>query len=91
MEDTPVPPPHPILRCDHGEETHVKQFRYPYDRYTIVSIYFFSLQFDYFYFHHSLVNVIERRINFAEVGPVQFLSVDCQAGDVEPANSSISI
>jgi hypothetical protein len=41
MEDTPVPPPRPILRCDHGEETHVKQFRYPYDRYTIVSIYFF--------------------------------------------------
>jgi hypothetical protein len=26
----------------------------------------FSLRFDYFHFHHSLVNVIERRIHFAE-------------------------
>jgi hypothetical protein len=64
MEDAPVPPPRPISRCDHGEEAHVKQSRYLLMttrayyccRYTVVSIYF-SIQFDYLYFHHSIVSM----------------------------------
>jgi hypothetical protein len=36
-------------------------------------------------------SVIGGRINFVESGPVQFLPVDWRAGDVGPANSSISI
>jgi hypothetical protein len=65
MVDALVPPSRPILRCDHGEEAHVNQSRYPTMvtrafycyRYMIVSIFF--LEFDYFYFYHSIVNVIE--------------------------------
>jgi hypothetical protein len=35
--------------------------------------------------------VIERRINFVESGPVQFLPLDRRARDVEPANFSVFI
>jgi hypothetical protein len=46
MDDTPVPSPLPILRCEHSIEAHVKQSRhlstaaraYYYCRYTVVSI-----------------------------------------------------
>jgi hypothetical protein len=46
MEDAHVPPPRPVLRCEHGEEAHVKQSRHPSTaarayyscRYTVVSI-----------------------------------------------------
>jgi hypothetical protein len=51
----------------------------------------FSLQFIYFYFHHSLVNVIERKVNFAKSEPVQFLLVDWWVRDVEPSNYSIFV
>jgi hypothetical protein len=45
MDDAPVPPPLPILRCEHGVEAHVKQSRHPLTaasayyccRYTVVS------------------------------------------------------
>jgi hypothetical protein len=76
MEDAPLPPPRPVLRCDHGEQANVKQSRYLSTTahayycflYTVVSIYFFSLiqlciQLD-------CVIVIERSINFAEAGTV---------------------
>jgi hypothetical protein len=99
MEDAPVPPPRPILRYEHGEEAHMWSNldirRRPLVHFIVVAIrlwvFNFSLQFDYLYFHHSLVNVTERRINFAEAGPLQFLPVDWSVGDVEPANSSVSI
>jgi hypothetical protein len=46
MEDALVPPPRPVLKCEHGEEAHVKQSRYLsmtahayyFCRYTVVSI-----------------------------------------------------
>jgi hypothetical protein len=46
MEDDPVPLPRPVLRCEHGEEAHVKQSKhlsmvaraYYCCRYTVVSI-----------------------------------------------------
>jgi hypothetical protein len=73
LEDALVPPPHPVSRCDHREEAHVNQFRYPMIAtgayycccYKIVSINFFS-SIQFFHFHHSFVNVIERRIHFTE-------------------------
>jgi hypothetical protein len=83
-EDAPVPPSRPIPICDHGEKAHVKQSRYLTTTarayyccpYMIVNINFLSLQLDKFDFHHFFVNVIERRIHFAEWRPVQFLPVD---------------
>jgi hypothetical protein len=46
MDDAPVPPPLPVLRCEHGLKAHVKQSRhlstvaraYNCCRYTVVSI-----------------------------------------------------
>jgi hypothetical protein len=84
VEDAPVPPPRPILRCDHGEEAQMKQSRYPstaarayyYCHYTIVSIYFFASIRLFIFSPLDCVNVIERSINFIESGSVQFLSVD---------------
>jgi hypothetical protein len=46
MEDAHVPPPHPVSRCEYGEEAHVKQSRplstvahaYYCCRYTVVSV-----------------------------------------------------
>jgi hypothetical protein len=78
MEDAPVPPPHPVLRCDHDEEAHVKQSRYPSMiarayyccHYTVVSIQFFSSIQLFIFSPLDCVNVIERSINFAESGPV---------------------
>jgi hypothetical protein len=65
MEDAPVPPSRPVLRCGHNEEAHVKQSRYPstvthayyYCRYTVVSIYFFLFNLIIYIFHHSIVSM----------------------------------
>jgi hypothetical protein len=98
IEDAPIPLPRLVLRCDHGEEAHVKQYRYPSMsarayyccRYTVVSIdFFFSIQL-FIFSPLSCVNVIEISINFVESRPVQFFPVDWCTGDVEPTNSSIS-
>jgi hypothetical protein len=84
MEDAPVSSPRPVLRCDHDEEAHVKQSRYTSmatrayycSRYTVVSIYFFSSIQLFIFSPLYCVNVIERSINFAESGPMQFFPVD---------------
>jgi hypothetical protein len=46
MEDAPVPPPRPILRCDHNEETHVKQSRY-----------LLMAARAYYYYHYMVVSI----------------------------------
>jgi hypothetical protein len=99
MEDAPVRTPPPILRCEHGEEAHVKQSRHPSMAarayycclYTVVSIYFFSLIEVFIFLPPNCFNVIQISINFAKVGPLQVLPVDWQDGDVWPTNSSVSL
>jgi hypothetical protein len=97
MEDALVPLPCPILRCDHSEEAHVQQTRYPL---TTTHVYycchytvwvFNCLSLIWLCMPLDCVIVIERNINFVEAGAVQFLSVDWWARDVWSANSSVSL
>jgi hypothetical protein len=84
MDDALVPLPHSVPRCDHSEEAHVKQSRYPSMnaranyccRYTVVSISFFSSIRLFIFSPLNCVNVFERSINFVESEPMQFLLVD---------------
>jgi hypothetical protein len=84
MDDTPVPLPLPILRCEHGLEAHMKQSShlsmaaraYYCHRYTVVSIQLFSLIEVFIFSPLDCFDVIKIIINFVEAGLVQVLPVD---------------
>jgi hypothetical protein len=73
MKDALVPPPRPVLRCDHGEEAYVKQSRYLSTAARAYSgeylFFFFSIRL-FIFSPLDCVNVIETSINFAELRPV---------------------
>jgi hypothetical protein len=76
MDDAPVPPSLPVLRCEHGVEAYVKQSRHPSTaprvyyccRYTVMSIQLFSLIEVFIFSPLDCFNVIEIIMNFTEAG-----------------------